>query len=60
MNLRQRFLRMQDADLIAYLRGAKSRMNDKNRMVASAAVQSVRMIETELVRRKESDTLESA
>ena len=60
MNLRQRFLRMQDADLIAYLNGAKSRMNDKNRMVASAATQSVRMIETELVRRKASDTLEHA
>ena len=60
MNLRQRFLKMQDADLIAYLNGAKSRMNDRNNMVASAAAQSVSMIERELVRRKESDTLEHA
>ena len=51
MNIRQRILRMDNAQLKSYLDGSRVRMSDRNRMVSSAAAQSVRMIEAEFKRR---------
>ena len=42
---------MDTAQLKAYLDGARVRTQDRNRMVSSAAAQSVSMIESELKRR---------
>jgi hypothetical protein len=51
MNIRQRLLKMDVASLTQYLAGAQQRTTDKNRMVSSAAKQSVAMIQAELAKR---------
>jgi hypothetical protein len=51
MNLIQRFMKMDTESLKAYLKGAQQRTTNTNKMVSSAAKQSVTRITDELAKR---------
>jgi hypothetical protein len=51
MNLIQRFKKMDTESLKAYLKGAQQRTTNTNKMVSSAAKQSVTRITDELAKR---------
>jgi hypothetical protein len=51
MNLIQRFMKMDTESLKAYLKGAQQRTTNTNKMVSSAAKQSVARITDELAKR---------